>query len=151
VDPGVGFMVQRIWSNAQAAAWHDPCVPALPGPYFNTQPIVGGTRPGDYPFTFNTGASVPPGGKVTIPVRLFADGPMPEWQLSAAEVPNPHLIPDTEHLLTFTWDQPRGRAGDVRHLTIARAKQAAGDTLPFLRVAITSTSGTKQNVSWLVV
>ena len=33
-----GFTVQRIWSNAAAAAEQRPCVPALSRPYFNVAP-----------------------------------------------------------------------------------------------------------------
>jgi hypothetical protein len=148
-DPGLGFTVQRMWSNKAAAAWHDPCVPAPTRTYFNAQPIVGGVHLAQG--TFSTGVNVPPGGEVTIPVRLFADGPMPEWSLSAVELVNPHLTPDTHHLLSFLWDRAAGFAGEVRFLTIKRAVLPPGVPPPFLGFSIVSTSGSTQNVWWVVV
>jgi hypothetical protein len=151
-DPSVGFLVQRTWSNKAAAAWHDPCVPvpAGSGPYFNTQAMVrGGTQP--MPFSYTQGISLAPGHSITIPVRLYADAPIGAWQLSAAEELNPHLKPDTYNELSFSWDVASGAAGDVRHLTIRRTAPPSGATAVFLRVGIVSTSGTTQNVSWLIV
>jgi hypothetical protein len=153
VDPQIGHMVQRIWSNASQAAGHDPCRPLLANRpvYFNADVVVpDGTQA--YPFGYTKGVSIRPGHEVTLAVALHADGPMPEWKLSAAEAPNPHLNPDIYDELSFSWDEPRGRAGDVRHLTIRRTPPADGGTSQvFLRVGVTSTSGTTSNVSWLVV
>jgi hypothetical protein len=155
VDPQIGYLVQRIWSNASEAAGHDPCLPHLPTRpvYFNTEALLtDGTQ--IYPNGYTRGISIPPGREATIAVRLLADGPMPEWTLAADEEPNPHLSPDIYNELSFRWDDPHGRAGDVRHLTIHRAPNPDdGGASPqvFLRVAITSTSGATINKSWLVV
>jgi hypothetical protein len=152
VDPQIGYMVQRTWSNRSQAAGHDPCLPLLPSRpvYFNTEALIpDGTQ--TYPYGYTRGISIPPGHEATVAIRLHADGPIGSWALSAAEAANPHLSPDIYNELSFSWDEPRGRSGDVRHLTIKRTPPPDGGSPVFLRVAITSTSGTTTNVSWLVV
>jgi hypothetical protein len=70
-DPvgGQTFSVQRIWSDASAAAGHDPCVPVPSGEvYFNAAPRKSF-------FVIDVGQSV------TFDVDAFADGPMPDWTL----------------------------------------------------------------------
>ena len=152
VDPGLGYMVQRVWSNQAAAGGHDPCRPLLPGsgPYFTAEAVVTeGTRV--EPGVYARGVSIAPGSQVTVPVRLSSDGPMGEWQLSAAEEANPHLPPDVYGELSFSWDQASGHAGDTRHLTIKRSPPPPGGSPVFLRVAIHSTAGAVTHTSWLVV
>ena len=81
------WAVQRIWSNAQARAGHDPCVPAPAGPYFTVAPMnmvpvhvktpedydppnprasVGATLPG-------MGYSIKVGSSAIIPLQLVSD------------------------------------------------------------------------------
>jgi hypothetical protein len=69
-----GFSVQRSWSNASAAAGHDPCVPVATGEvYFNVAPEEGAET-----LTLSVGQSA------TVVVYPFADGPASfSWQLSA--------------------------------------------------------------------
>ena len=152
VDPQIGYAVQRIWSNRSQAAGHDPCLPYLPSRpvYFNTEALLDDGAQ-TYPYGYTKGVRIEPGHEKTIAVRLFADGPVKDWQLSADEEPNPHLNPDVYKELSFSWDETCGHAGDVRHLTIKRSPPPDGGTPVFLRVAITSTSGTTTNKSWLVV
>jgi hypothetical protein len=142
-------MVQRYWSNAAAAAWHDPCVPAPSRPYFNAQAILGGTTAA--PSQWTKGVTIPPGGRATIPVRLFADAHTGPWTLSASEEANPHFTGDPWHQLSFHFDEPAGRAGDVRFLTIERSPRPAGAPLAPLPFAIISTQGDVQNFWWVVV
>jgi len=149
VDPEVGNLVERFWSNQRAAAGHDPCVPAPDRPYFNALPILGGASAGL--FEWFKGVSVPPGGQATIPVKLFSDAPAGEWDLSAAEGVNPHLPPDTFNQLSFEFDVPRGRAGDVRYLTIKRTPLPPGQRSGFLPFAIVSKQGAVENFWWVVV
>jgi len=153
LDPGIGHVVTRIWSNASIAAGHDPCRPLLPNRpvYFNTEVVLtDGTQ--TFPYGYTKGLSIRPGQEVTVPVRLQADGPMQSWTLAAAEESNPHLNPDIYNELSFSWDSTEGQSRDVRHLTIRRSAPPDGGTAQvFLRVGITSTSGTTVNESWLVV
>jgi hypothetical protein len=153
VDPQIGYAVQRLWSNSAQAAGHDPCLPHLPSRpvYFNTDALLDDGAQ-IYPYGYTKGVRVVPGQEKTIAVRLFADGPMKDWQLAADEEPNPHLNPDIYNELSFSWDESCGRSGDIRHLTIKRSPPPDGGAAQvFLRVAITSTSGTMANKSWLVV
>ena len=112
LDPGIGHVVTRIWSNASIAAGHDPCHPLLPNRpvYFNTEVVLtDGTQ--TFPYGYTKGLSIRPGQEVTVPVRLQADGPMQAWTLAAAEESNPHLNPDIYNELSFSWDSTEGRWG----------------------------------------
>src|SRR6185437_13055959 len=40
---GFDNLVQRVWSNAAAAAGHDPCQPNGATPYFNSAPVLADT------------------------------------------------------------------------------------------------------------
>jgi hypothetical protein len=68
-----GFAVQRSWSNASAAAGHDPCVPLPAGEvYFNVAPAQGAE-------TMALGV----GESATIALYPFADDAGAAWQVSA--------------------------------------------------------------------
>jgi hypothetical protein len=149
IEPDLGFMVQRFWSNKRAAAWQDPCVPASDAPYFNAEPLLGGTEP--TPQYYVKGVTIPPGGQATIPVRLYSDKPTAAWTLSAREEPNPHLAPDPYNQLSFSFDRAKGKDGDVRYLTIKRSTLPAGVKPGFLRFAIVSTLNGVENVWWVAV
>ena len=109
------FVVQRVWSNASAKAGHHPCVPAPAVPYFKAVPILGEALTMDYRGreVGTRGVRVPLGESRTIEVRLFADGPTEDWNVSASDVSAPAQ-------LSFSWDAQRGNDGDTLHLTITR-------------------------------
>lgn len=68
-----GFAVQRSWSNASAAAGHDPCVPVPAGEvYFNAAPEQGKET-----------VPLSVGQSATIVLYPAADGATGSWQLSA--------------------------------------------------------------------
>lgn len=70
-----GFVVQRAWSNRQAALGHDPCVPALPkAPYLALVP----RRP--------TVRLQSEGESVTLDVDAVADVRVPPWKAAAVDV-----------------------------------------------------------------
>jgi len=148
-DAELGFLVQRYYSNTAAAAFRDPCVPAPNRPYFNVLPIIGGMTAG--PFAWAKGVAIPPGGQATIPLKLFSDAPTDAWELSTSEGGNPHLTPDPFHQLSFSFDNPRGKAGDVRYLTIKRSSLPPGVRPGPLPFSIVSTLGSVKNVWWVVV
>jgi hypothetical protein len=60
-----GFYYQRVFSNQAASLGGDPCVPAIPTPYFN---VV--TANGWYPT--NT-------GDISIPITGWSAGTVPDW------------------------------------------------------------------------
>jgi hypothetical protein len=82
-----GYTVQRIWSNAQAAAGHDPCIPN-PGtiPYFNVAPEYDAQI-----VEMNVGETT------TIVADAFSDGAISDWYLDALDLdgtagnPSPYL------------------------------------------------------------
>jgi hypothetical protein len=94
-EPGFDFSVQRMWSNASAAAGHDPCVPAPKDPYFNAVPVAqeaitvdlssvgGSTR------TKTKGYKIAVGETKTFEVQLFSDAPMKDWRVDVVQGGNP--------------------------------------------------------------
>lgn len=67
------YTVQRIWSNAQAAAGGDPCNPVPSGEvYFNAAPR-------------QLFFIIPVGSQATFEVDAFSDAPMAPWTLSAQD------------------------------------------------------------------
>jgi hypothetical protein len=74
----MSFLVQRFWSNAAAAAGHDPCVPAYPGEtYFTGVPVLPGTTSVSIFGTSMPSSSVaiPVGQSANVPVDFYSDGP----------------------------------------------------------------------------
>jgi hypothetical protein len=115
------FLVQRTWSNASAAAGHDPCVPTLPTPYVGAAPVLPDMLSvGNVP---TYGVNVGLNQSVTIEVELFSDAPSSvEWQLKATDVGALNNQPTT---LSFSWDRTAGNNGDKLHLTITRTAQSS--------------------------
>jgi hypothetical protein len=97
-----GFTVQRSWSNASAAARHDPCVPVPAGEVF-----------------FDVAPSLATGGhlmlgvgqSVTLDLVPFADGATSDWQLTAID-------PGPSPVLSLTLDRATVHVGDAVHLTV---------------------------------
>lgn len=125
----IGYTIQRMWSNASAAAYHDPCLPASGAVYVAAAPVL--------PDMVKLGASTVPGVQIsvstsrTIDVQLFSDGPTSgPFDVSASE-------PLGGNALSFAWNKTSGKNGDVLHLTItAKVNTPAGTVFE-----ITSTLG----------
>jgi predicted small lipoprotein YifL len=123
---GVGeFMVQRTWSNAAAAAGHDPCVPAPATTYFAAAPMFTEAVSIDgFTGSRTTKAmKLPVGTSKTIDVDLFSDTPMSE-DFTIDALDSAEMYGDPAEL-TFAWDTDTGKNGDKLHLTITRARAAA--------------------------
>ena len=129
------YMVQRTWSNASALAGHDPCVPVLPGPYFNAAPVL--TAKQNITFqgevTTTNGIPIALGETKTIDVRLFSDAPTSDWSVDALDTTNPPG-------LTFAWDKQTGNDGDTLHLSITRTAAAGSE------IVLESRSGATTNL-----
>lgn len=106
------FWLQRSWSNAGAAAGHDPCYPAPAGAYYNATPL--GLDAIDVTTKNGTiatkGYSIGVGTKRTIQVGLYSDAPHAAWTVSVVEgdgttTPSPHL--------TIAQQTTSGENGDV--------------------------------------
>jgi hypothetical protein len=87
-----GYTVQRVWSNQQAAAGNDPCLPALDPAvepyYFNSVPNFGQVPATYNGYNFTTiGASIPVGQQSTIELDLFSTASTggQEWQVQALD------------------------------------------------------------------
>lgn len=115
--------VQRTWSNASAAASHDPCVPVASGAFFDSAPVLPETVTFTSGFTgtiTTKGLTIPIGESQTVEVDLFSDadtgGP---WTVAAYDVLSTYygsygLAPT----LDFAWDRTMGQNGEKLHLTI---------------------------------
>ncbi len=121
-----GFRVQRSWSNASAAAGHDPCVPALDDPYQGAAPLFVEDLPfgnsQGQPIT-TKGVSIPVNTTKTIDIALFSDAETEDFTVRAFDA---SLIFGGQPELTFAFDQPSGHNGDVLKLSITRTRQGQG-------------------------
>ncbi len=116
------FMVQRTWSNASAAAGHDPCVPALSSPYVGAAPELQDVTVMSHGQMITTKAiPVAPGASVTIPVDVFSDAPTGVFEVRVEDV---KALQGGTPDLTFSLDKPVGANGDKLMLTITRAASA---------------------------
>jgi hypothetical protein len=115
-------VVQRTWSNASAAASHEPCVPALPGEvYFNSAPVlkdniviagIGSMK----------GVKIPVGSSKTVELDLFSDGDTGgAWDV---EVKDFFSLMGQAAVLGFTLDRTSGQNGEKLHLTIDALKKS---------------------------
>jgi hypothetical protein len=124
-QPLVGsFMVQRTWSNASAAAGHDPCVPVLSTPYVeaatNLQDI---TLSGGGQSFVTRGIKIPVGMSTTVEVDLYSDAPAADWTVQAIDVASKYEMSAAE--LSFSFDKTTGHNGDKLQLTITRLKSGS--------------------------
>jgi len=125
-------LVARFWSNSAGQAGHDPCVPAIAAPYYNSVPVL----PDALQLIFNgkeidtTGIRVPQGTSKTIDVQLFSDGPTDDWTVSAADAS--YLYGTGTPDLTFTWSKSVGNNGDVFELTIKRIQSTYANGTEFV-------------------
>jgi hypothetical protein len=141
--PDIGHRVQRSWSNASAAAGHDPCVPLTSAPYFNSVPVLTET------VTLNSalvGMYTTKGIKIainqtkTIEVDLFSDAPTGgPWTVKAEDL----LVRQfgLNQTLAFAWDKTSGQNGDKLQLSITVT--GASPITGAHGFVITSTKGSK--------
>jgi hypothetical protein len=143
----LGFTIARAWSNASAAASHDPCGPSPKGePYFlsfinptDTYALgAGGAQ--------TKGLRVPVGQTHTYDVLLMSDAPTSgPFAIRATEVP---MLPTNAPVLGLSFDRTRGVNGEKVHLAIhAKAALVNGATA----IMIESTLGTKRTLWFSIV
>jgi hypothetical protein len=145
----VGHQVQRTWSNASAAASHDPCVPGITGAFFDSAPVL----PETVTFTSSItgtittkGVTIPVGQSKTIEVDLFSDGDTGgPWTVTADDVLSKYYGSyGLQKTLDFAWDRTQGQNGEKLHLTVTvTTASIIGGGHAFM---ITSTKGTRQAV-----
>jgi len=122
-DPEVGYLVQRSWSNAAAAASHDPCVPAANPVYFNSAPLLSDTISlgiGGQTIKIK-GVKIPIGSTKTVEIDLFSDaktsGP---WTVKAYDYND---FAGGDPSLEFAFDADTGQNGQKLHLDITALKK----------------------------
>ncbi|HEX4513511.1 MAG TPA: hypothetical protein VH054_08245 [Polyangiaceae bacterium] len=119
----VNRLVQRTWSNAAAAASHDPCVPEITGAFFDSAPVLDETVSFTSTLTgmvTSKGVTIARNASKTIEVDLFSDadtgGP---WTVSASDVLSTYYGGyGLKPTMTFDWDRTTGQNGEKLHLTI---------------------------------
>jgi hypothetical protein len=146
----VGFVVQRVWSNANASAGHDPCAPVPAGDvYFAAVPDLSDAEM--YPGQYIDGISVAPGSSTTVTLHLFSDAPTGgPWNLSVIEAGEEGTLipPDPDHQLSFSLEKTTGQNGDLVQLTITRSPLPGGVTASGLAFRIESTLGELSHSYW---
>jgi len=119
VPTGFDHLMQRVWSNVNAAAGHDPCQPDAPAPYFNSAPVMSDTvtiQVGGIP-TKTQGVKLQVGAETTIELDLYSDGPTSgPWNVSVIDITS--MFFGGKPALQFTLDQTTGQNGDKLNLTI---------------------------------
>ena len=168
-EPSLRFSVQRQWSNASAAAGHNPCVPVPPEPYFNvsalgldavtvdlTALVTDGFAPETRAGTTQTRAlRVPVGGEGSVELGLFSDGPTDAWSLEAYEMDPEGPRSDDDPFpraptpsVAVQLDKNTGKNGDRVTLT---ARALASTPLGGSLVVVTSTLGASRHFFPIIV
>jgi hypothetical protein len=130
---GIDNLVQRTWSNQNAAAGHAPCQPQGVSPYFNSAPqlpdmiSVTGTPIGG--FTAK-GVKIPVGMEKTIELDLYSDAPTSgPWKVTVLDLTSQFF--GGAPALSFTMDQTSGQNGDKIQLTIKALSKSSLGAAPF--------------------
>ncbi len=126
---GLPYLVQRVWSNKQAALGHDPCEPDGAKPYFATAPVLNDTLMVDDPMAgkFTTkGAKIAVGKSGTIELELFSDAPTSgPWTVTPIDVFNMYYGTPPVLSFSFAGGVSTGQNGDKLQLTIKVLPAAA--------------------------
>jgi hypothetical protein len=148
----VGYWVQRVWSDANALASHDPCAPDLTGEvYFSAVPDLAQTEV--FPGLYMDGITVAPGASATVALHLFSDGPTTgPWTVSVSEPTGAGgLEPYAPGQLVFSLDKTTGENGDTLALTVKRKALRPGSQASGLPVQIVSKLGATSHSYFAVV
>ena len=150
-QPLVGsFMVQRTWSNASAAAGHDPCVPVPSTPYVHaTTNLPDMTIDAGGGQTLVTrGIAVAVGETKVVEVDLSSDGDAPDWTVAAYDVASKYQMQAAELMLSL--DKTTGHKGDKLKLSITRLKAAGQFGVSELALQ-SSVNGVSVDTWWALV
>jgi hypothetical protein len=138
------YLVQRNWSNKQAKAGHDPCVPADGSVYFNAMPVL----PDKLTTTQNVtteGVNIPMGTPKTIDIDLFSDGPTTGNIIVSAQA----LTRTGTAPVTITLDKTSGVNGEVLHATLT-STGAFTSKSKTATLVLTASNGARQNI-WIAL
>jgi hypothetical protein len=114
------YGVQRFWSNASAAAGHNPCVRAPTLPYFNTTPLdteaINVTVSSEKTASSTKGFEIPVGSSKVIRFGFYADGKGGPWTFQVVEGDG-FTTPSAPHLKIAS-DRASGDNGDIANVTV---------------------------------
>jgi hypothetical protein len=122
----VGFFIQRVWSNAEMTAFHDPCVPHIPGdpPFFTTVPVESATDNGVRATNLEL-----PDGSATVDLQFLSDGATDaDW---IVEPLDESTLDGGPPQLELALDRDAGVNGDLVHLTITPGSGASKGLAPY--------------------
>jgi hypothetical protein len=161
-EPSLGLTTQREWSNASAAAGHNPCVPAPPEPYFNVTSLApledisvdasalraALTGGGGQLQSRTKGVRLSASSDAQIELGLFSDAPTDAWQVEAFEMDPAEELTSTEPFSPTTapsvdlqLDKSSGKNGDKITLSVhAKSRPAIGAALVVVKSTLGSTS-----------
>jgi hypothetical protein len=135
-------VVQRLWSNASAAAGHDPCVPPETGAYFGVTPLgmeVMSVKVGSpslpVSLVATKGYRISPGASRTFAVGLYSDAPTSPWTVAAVE--GDGMNPATTSALEISLDKTRGNNADTIDVTVKVKAAPVGATGVLMTVTST--------------
>jgi hypothetical protein len=138
------YLVQRNWSNKQAKAGHDPCVPADSSVYFNAMPVLPDKLTTIQNVT-TEGVNIPVGTPKTIDIDLFSDGPtLGNIIVSAQAYTRTGQAP-----VTITLDKTSGLNGQVLHATLT-STAAFTSKSKTATLVLTASNGARQNL-WIAL
>jgi hypothetical protein len=114
------YSLQRLWSNANAAAGHSPCAPQSTEPYFNVSPAAMETLNVFFgvgqPPKAALGYEIPVGSSKTFAVGYYSDAPTGYWNINAVEG-NGITAASTQHL-SFAVSNGTGLNGKKSDVTV---------------------------------
>ena len=143
-DSELGATVQRSWSNAEALAGREPCVPAGSGAYFVAVPVA----QDDVPINFagvdfiTKGVALRMGESKTLELRLVSSGDTAGPFTVTAK--DRRAFFGSPRVLTFAFDRSQGVNGEKLYVTVTRVGSDPdfGGAIPF---AIIATKGNVKN------
>jgi hypothetical protein len=110
MEPTLGYVVQRMYSNAAAKLGHDPCVPHDAIPFFDA---------------YAPDTAITLGGTATIQVELASDAPTMPWTVKVIDWATERGDPPQ---LSLSLDKTTGKNGDTLSLTVTALSTFPGDS-----------------------
>jgi hypothetical protein len=118
----LGFTVQRMWSNKSSTGGHHPCVPSKET-YFTAIPALEENITSPDGAGTTKGVKVGVGQKKTIPVTIYADGPVSgSIDLQVLDIADAYYQQPAE--FTYQLSKSRVAPGETVQLTITGASRA---------------------------
>jgi hypothetical protein len=133
----VPYLVQRTWSNAAAAASHDPCVPQGLSPYFGAAPNLPDTESLNVATNAKQTVNlvhIPVGSTQTIELDLFSDADT-QGTFTVSAIDFATALGQGNPELSFTFDKSSGQNGDKINMTIKALSKDPKDLAGFFIIS----------------